>query len=70
MMAIWSNSDDSNTDEESHEKANLCLLAHENEVTPKTQNKFSYDELLEAFHKFLDDLKELEIKNKFLKLRN
>ena len=45
MMATWSDSDDFITDEESHEEANLCLMAHENEITSETQNKFSYDEL-------------------------
>ena len=45
MMAMWSDSDDFTSDEESHEEANLCLMAYENEVTPKTQNEFSYDEL-------------------------
>ena len=35
MIATWSDSDDSTTDEESHEEANLCLMAHENKVTPK-----------------------------------
>ena len=69
-MAIWSDSDDSTTDEESHEEANLCLMAHENEITLETQNEFTYDELLEAFYELLDDLKELEIKNNNLKLRN
>ena len=64
MMATWSNSDDSTIDEESHEEANLCLMAHENEVTPETQNKFSYDELQKNFHELLDDLKELGIKIK------
>ena len=62
MMAIWSDSDDSITDEESHEEANLCLIAYENEVTFETQNEFTYDKLLEAFHKLLNDLKELKIK--------
>ena len=64
MMAIWSDSDDSITDEESHEEANLYLMVYKNEVTPKTQNKFTYDELLEAFHELLNDLKELETKIK------
>ena len=70
MMATWSDSDDSITDKESHEEANLCLMAHENEVTSETQNKFFYDELQEAFYELLDDLKKLRIKNKDLKLRN
>ena len=70
MMATWSNNDDSISYEESYEEANLCLMAHENEVIPKTQNEFFYDELQEAFHELLNDLKKLRLKNKNLKLRN
>ena len=44
-------------------------MAHENEVTLEIQNKFSYDELQEAFHEFLNDLKILRFKNKDLKLK-
>ena len=36
MMATWSDSDDSTIDKKSHEEANLCLMAHENEVSPET----------------------------------
>ena len=33
MMATWSDSDESSSEEEdSHEQANLCLMAHENKV--------------------------------------
>ena len=70
MMAIWSNSDDSTTNEETHEEANLYLMTHKNEVSPETQSEFTYDELLETFHELLNDLKELRIKNKNLKSRN
>ena len=52
------------------EEANLYLMAYENEITPETQNDFIYDELLEAFHELLNNLKELKIKNKNLKSRN
>ena len=44
-MAKWSDSDDSISDDESHEEVNLCLMVHENEIITKTENKFSYDEL-------------------------
>ena len=70
MMATQSDSDDSITDEKSHEEANLCLMAYKNEVTPETQNKFFYDELQEAFHELLNDLRKLGLKNKDLKLKN
>ena len=36
MIATWSDSNDSTTDEESHEEANLYLMAYENKVTPET----------------------------------
>ena len=45
MLATWSDSDDSTTDEKSHEEVNIYLMAYENEVIPETQNEFSYDEL-------------------------
>ena len=45
MIATWSDSDDSTTDKKSHKEANLCLMAHKNEVTSETQNKFSYNKL-------------------------
>ena len=70
MMATWSNSDDSTSNDESYEEANMCLMAHENEVITETQNKFFYDELQEAFHELLDDLKKLRLKNKDLKWKN
>ena len=69
-MVAQSDSDDSTTDKESHEEANLYLMAHKNEVTPETQNKFSYNELQKAFHELLNDFKKLRLKNKDLKLKN
>ena len=45
-------------------------MAYKNELITETQNKFSYDELQEAFHELLDDLKKLRPKNKDLKLKN
>ena len=56
-MVTWSDSDDSTTDEETQKEANLCLITHENKVSSETQSEFTYDELLEAFHKLLNDLK-------------
>ena len=66
MTATQSDSDDSITDEESHEEANLYLMAHENEVISETQNEFFYEELQDTFHELLDDLKKLGVKNKNL----
>ena len=71
MMATWSESDDSSSKEEdSTEQANLCLMAHENEVNSKTPSDFTFEELHEAFYDLIDELKKLGIKNKDLKLKN
>ena len=45
-------------------------MAPENEVITETQNESSFDDLQEAFHELLDDLKKLRLKNKDLKLKN
>ena len=71
MMATWSASDDSSSDEEtSTEQANLCLMAHENEVTSESTSEFTFEELHEAFYDSIDELKKLGKKNKELKLEN
>ena len=44
MMATWSDSNNSIIDEESHEEANLCLMAHKTEVSAETQPEFTYDD--------------------------
>ena len=70
-MATWSGSDDSSSEEEdSTEQANLCLMAHENEVNSKTPSDFPFEELHEAFYDLIDELKKLGIKNKDLKSKN
>ena len=71
MMATWSASDDSSSDEEtSTEQANLCLIAHKNEVISETPSDFTFEELHEAFYDLVDELKKLGMKNKELKLKN
>ena len=68
MVAIQSDSDESSSEEEeSHEQANLCLMAHENEINTETPNDFTFEELQEVFYDLVDDLKKLEVKNKELK---
>ena len=42
-------------------------MTHETEVSSETQPELTYDELLEAFHELLNDLKELGNKNKNFK---
>ena len=50
MMAIWSESDElSSKEEDSNEQANLCLIAHKNEVNTETPNDFTFEKLQEAF---------------------
>ena len=71
MVATWSDSDDSSSEEEeAHEQANLCLMAHENEVSAEISNEFTFEELQEAFYDLVDDLKKLRTKNKELKFKN
>ena len=68
MVAIWSDSDESSSEEEdSHKQANLCLMAHKNEVNAETSNDFTFEELQEVFYDLVDDLKKLGVKNKKLK---
>ena len=46
MMATWSESDVSSSEEEdSNKQANLCLMAHKNEVNTKISNDFTFEEL-------------------------
>ena len=70
-MATWSESDESSSEEEdSNEQANLCLMAHENEVNSETPSDFTFEELHEAFYDLIDKLKKLWVKNKDLKSKN
>ena len=50
MMAIWSGSDVSSFEEEdSNEQANLCLMAHKNEVNTETPNDFILKNFMKYF---------------------
>ena len=70
-MATWSGSDESSSEEEeSNEQANLCLMAHENEVNIETPIDFTFEELHEAFYDLIDELKKQGVKNKKLKSKN
>ena len=70
-MATWSRSDESSSEEEdSNEQANLCLMAHENEVNSATPIDFTFEKLHEAFYDLIDELKKLGVKNKELKSKN
>ena len=71
MMVTQSESDESSSEEEdSNEQANLCLMAHENEVNSETPIDFTFEELHEVFYDLIDELKKLGVKNKELKLKN
>ena len=61
-MTTWDDSDSSFEEEQTEERANLCLMAHEGEeeqeissIEPTDYLDLSYDELLEAFHEFMHD---------------
>ena len=54
-------------EEDSHEQANLCLMAYENEVNTEIPDYFTFEELQEVFYYLVDDLKKLGVKNKELK---
>lgn len=64
MITTWSNSDELSLYDDNHEVANLCLMAHEDEVTSKLVRYFTFKELQEAFNDLLDNLKKLNLKNK------
>ena len=70
MMATWSESDESSSKEDSNEQANLCFMAHENEVNTEIPIDFTFEELHEAFYDLIDELKKLGVKNKELKSKN
>ena len=71
MMATWSDSDESSSEEEdSHEQANLCLMAYKNEVNTETPDDFTFEKLQKVFYDLVDDLKKLGVKNKELKSKN
>ena len=45
-MATQSDIDESNSEEEDlHKQANLCLMAHENDVNAETPDDFTFEEL-------------------------
>ena len=71
IVATQSDSDESSSEEEDlHEQANLCLMAHENEVNAETLDDFTFEELQEAFYDLVNDLNKLGVKNKELKSKN
>ena len=70
MVATWSDSDDSSTDDENQNFANLCLMTQEDEVQSEHVLDFTFDELQDAFHDLLDEFRKISLKNKDLKIKN
>ena len=69
--SYMSESDESSFEEEdSNEQANLCLIAHENEINTEIPIDFIFEKLHETFYDLIDELKKLGIKNKKLKSKN
>ena len=68
LKVAWSNGEDSSSSEEEfskEEKANLYLMALEDEVSDDDQIfKFTFEELYDAFNDLLGDYKKLSHKNK------
>ena len=67
MVATWSDSDASSSDEESkiNIKANLCLMANENEVCDDVLDNYDdiqheYDCLFNDFEKLMENVKHIE----------
>ncbi|GAB2299238.1 hypothetical protein Dimus_038553 [Dionaea muscipula] len=72
LLATWMNqSKDESTDDDSsqNEVANLCFMAKEdpdNEDNEVTNDSYTFDELLDAFHEMHDVLESFKVKNKSL----
>ena len=70
MVAIWDYSDEeTSNEEESLEVLNLTLMATW-EKLDEVNNLPSYDELIEAFTKLHNNLKNIRMKNASLKKKN
>ena len=63
MMATWSDSEDSTSEEEQKEVANLCFMANDDEVSAENLSDFTFNELEEAFFELMNDFKKLKLKN-------
>ena len=67
MMATWSESEDSSSEEEQKEVTNLCLMSNENEIIDETQSDFIFEELENAFYELMYDFKKIKLENRRLK---
>ena len=66
-MAQWSNNEDSSSDEEAQKVANLCLMAHQEEVNVEISLDFTFDKLQETFIDLLIEFNEERLTKKELK---
>ena len=64
LVATWSDSEESSFDDEHQECTNLCLMAHENEVSSNLDSYLSIDELYEALDELMKECKKLKKKRK------
>ena len=59
MMAAWNENEDSSSNEEAQEVANLCLATYQEEVNFENTLDFIFDELQDAFSKLMTKFKEV-----------
>ena len=64
FVAIWSDSEESSSEDEQQEEANLCLMAHDDEVNFESSFDFIFEELYNAFNELMTDYKKLGKKSK------
>lgn len=65
MMPIWRYSNNLSLHKEEKEEgiANPCLMAYNDEINIENSFKFTFQELLEAFYKIMDNFKKIKLKN-------
>ena len=70
LLTTWSNSEYSSSEKEQQEVANVCFMAHDEEVQSNSHSDFSLIKLYEAFNELIDDHKTLKYRYKNLKSLN
>ena len=64
LVVAWDDSEESSSDDEYKESANICLMAHEDEVHSNSYRDFDIDELFNAYNKLMIEYKKLYKKRK------
>ena len=59
-MATWSDSEESSSEDEHQDYANLCLMTHGDEVSSNLDSYLSIDELYEALDELMKEYKKLK----------